>query len=288
MKIINTSHRGHIRQVLWVTLDYEVPVEQAVRILRAGARAGQLEVGGRESVVEPLRMEEEGIGYRVRFWVPDQETWFEGYEKIIAALQRHVHLAGLRYSRPIKETPSSRRIIDRMEPEELRLELLRGTGLFGSLDGEQTAYLESHMVERRFAAGDDVMVQGQPGDSMFLIAEGLLDIWVTFQDQDREVKVASTDAGKFLGEISLLTGEARSATVRANGDAVLYEITHGVLEHLIEMRPELVEELSAVMAERRLNDLLAKKQLSEREAEAEKESISQQLLGKIRRFFKLG
>ncbi len=285
MKVINTSHRGHIRQVLWVTLDYEVPVEQAVRILRAGARAGQLEVGDREPVVEPLKMEEEGIGYRIRFWMPDLETWFESYGRIIAALQRHLHLAGLRYSRPIKETPSSRRIADRMEPREHRLELLRATALFGSLDDEKMTFLESRLVERRFAAGDDVVVQGEPGDSMFLIAEGVLDVRVFFKDEDREVKVASLDVANFLGEISVLTGEPRTATVRANGDAVLYEITHDVLERLFGWRPDLVDELSQVMAERRMNVLLAKQQLSEQQAEAEKASLARQILGKIKGFF---
>ncbi len=54
------------------------------------------------------------------------------------------------------------------------------------------------------------------------------------------------------------------------------------MRRLFEWRPDLVDQLSQVMAERRMNVLLAKQQLSEQQAEAEKASLARQILGKIK------
>lgn len=236
MKIINTTHAGHLRQHLWVKLDYEVPVEQAVRVLRAAVRSGQREVADLEPSVESLRLDDYGINYRIRFWLPHQDLWFECFEEMIAAIQHHLDIAGIRYSHSAHLEPSSRVEFRPPDDRQRQLELVRRVGLFDSLSKEQTAFLVDEMSRRSFAHGDDVVVQGEEGDSMFLIAEGLLDVFVFFQDQGKEMRVAQIDAGKFLGEISLLTGEPRSATVRAGSDCVLFEITHPVMKRLFEMR----------------------------------------------------
>ncbi|MCP3958740.1 MAG: mechanosensitive ion channel [bacterium] len=288
IKIINATHAGYIRQYLWITLDYEIPVDRAVRVLLAAAKAAQRDVGGRQPVAEPLKMDEHGIGYRVRFWIPNEDLWFVAYEEIIASIQRHLQVAGIRYSRWAHQEPSSRLEFHRVDDREQKLELIKDVGLFETLTAEQMDLLEKSMTRRQVSAGGDVVVQGEDGDSMFLISEGLLDVLVTFGDDEEETRVAQIDAGKFLGEISLLTGEPRTATIRAHSDCVLYEITHEVMKRLFDLRPSLVGELTEVMAQRKLNDLMAREKLSHRDAEEEKASIANQILGKIKGFFKLG
>ncbi|MCP3958748.1 MAG: mechanosensitive ion channel [bacterium] len=286
--IINYTHAEPLRFAFWITLDYGVPVERAERILLAAARSGQHDAGGKQPSVEALKVDENGISYRIRFWVPDPSVWYTAQAKMIGSIQHHLQIAGIRYSRWLHQQPSSDVEYREVDYRSQKLTLLHKVGLFDSLTSEQLDFLESRMTQRNFAPGEEVVVQGSAGDSMFVIAEGLLDVFVFFEDEGKEVRVAQIQAGSFLGEISLLTGEPRTATVRASSECVLFEITHHTMKRLFELRPSLVEELTEVMAQRKLNDLLAKENLPREEAEAQKATIAEQFLGRIKGFFKIG
>ena len=92
--------------------------------------------------------------------------------------------------------------------------------------------------------------------------------------------------GQFFGEMSLLTGEPRSATIEAATSAVVYEITKRDLETLIEGRPEIAATITHVVAERRTRNLKARDQLDDKNQEEETKNFADQLLGKMRGFFR--
>ncbi len=85
---------------------------------------------------------------------------------------------------------------------------------------------------------------------MFLIAEGRAAVSVRGQATDSQ-KLALLEPGSAFGEISLLTGEPRLATVRAVDEAVLIEIDKATLAPLLRANPSLVEKLDAIIRERR-------------------------------------
>jgi len=76
-----------------------------------------------------------------------------------------------------------------------------------------------------FTANDIIVEQGAPGDSMYIVAEGLLYVYIAQGESGTLLKVAELSPGQFFGEIALLTGEPRSTTVKAETDALVYEIT---------------------------------------------------------------
>ena len=90
--------------------------------------------------------------------------------------------------------------------------------------------------------------------------------------------VATLEPGMVFGEFALLTGEERTATVRAVCEVLLYEISKEALQPIIEARPQLIVELSLLMAER----------LSERrnaiERHMQEEERVKSLASRIRRF----
>lgn len=91
-----------------------------------------------------------------------------------------------------------------------------------------------------------IIVQGREGSSLFLVGEGRLEVLVR-QADDTDQVVHVMERGDAVGEISLLMGEPRTATVRAMEDAVVYEIGKSQLEPIIRARPRLVDELGAIM-----------------------------------------
>ena len=118
-----------------------------------------------------------------------------------------------------------------------------------TLDAAQLRFLAQHSRPTFFRAGTRLMNQGDFGGAMFIIVEGSAS--VDFADEDgHEKSVAKLGPRDVVGEMSLFTGDRRTATVSAltNVDAV--EITKTSLERVFSKSPELVDKFSLVLARR--------------------------------------
>src|SRR3712207_477285 len=88
-----------------------------------------------------------------------------------------------------------------------------------------------------------------PGSSLFIVIEGVLEVWQERADGSRR-RLNTVGAGGVIGEFSLLTGERRSATVTVKRDALLLEIGREALAPVLERRPDLAEALGRILARR--------------------------------------
>jgi len=141
------------------------------------------------------------------------------------------------------------------------------------------------MRHRFYQSQEAIFTAGDQGNSMFILVEGLLGVRAVLEDSGEERGIAQIAPGHFFGEMSLLTGEPRSATVVAITSAVAFEITHEDLDALFKVRPEIMEKLSEVVAERRLRNIQTSSAMSAKEQDRQIASVAKQLLGKIRTFF---
>jgi predicted acylesterase/phospholipase RssA/CRP-like cAMP-binding protein len=110
-------------------------------------------------------------------------------------------------------------------PEELAL--LRDVPLFANLPDAQLHELTTLARPVSLPAGAVLFERGAPGDALYVIRHGRLEVLV-----DGEV-VREAGRGEVLGELALLTGEPRNATVRARRDAELYAVHRGDLDVLL-------------------------------------------------------
>jgi CRP-like cAMP-binding protein len=101
---------------------------------------------------------------------------------------------------------------------------LSATPFFGGLDERQLDGLIAMLAERRFAPGDTVFHEGEDGRSMFIVHAGNL-LVCKAGASGRLVRMSRFGPGDFFGEMSLLALQPRSATVRVESPAVLYELT---------------------------------------------------------------
>jgi hypothetical protein len=105
------------------------------------------------------------------------------------------------------------------------------------------------MHRRLVPAGGIVVSEGDPGDSVFLIASGSVRILV-LGGHGRALEIRRLESGDFFGEVAALSGRPRTATVVADADCELLEIDHWALERLVEARPEARPILEGVRAGR--------------------------------------
>jgi cAMP-dependent protein kinase regulator len=114
--------------------------------------------------------------------------------------------------------------------------------LFAGIPRPELAALLPLLHSRHAEAGEAIVVEGEPGDSLFLVVEGSLGV-ATRDDRGDPVALENLGPGDFFGEVSLLTGKPRTATVRAKTPAVLLELDRSCVERLRQQFPNIEEAL---------------------------------------------
>jgi len=249
--VYGAGERGRYRTSLQVPLDAAVPADRARRILLAAAlEAGRDQRGFAPDVL--MTDLANGVAtYVVRFHVPDygaENTW---RDQVAAAVQRALLRAGLAPAAPGRDLRVQRAGQGTPDPHRALVECL---DLLRPFTAAERAALAAAMVPRDLRAGEVVVRQGEEGQSLYLVAEGVLDVRIARPDS-AEVVVDRLYPGAVFGEMSLLTGQPRMATVAATTGAVVLELAKAELDPLLQARPQLAEGLTAIMAERQARNL---------------------------------
>ena len=135
--------------------------------------------------------------------------------------------------------------------------LLEGIALFRSLDGDDRTALAAVMRELPAVSGDVLFHEGAPGDSLLCVVTGELETLVKDR-AGQEIVLTNILAGDVVGEMSLLDGRPRAATVRCTFDAQLLVLERDEFLAILRRRPEVALDIMAQMATRarRVDDLL--------------------------------
>jgi len=271
-------------------LDFAVPVERARRVLLAGVRNAMAQPGfasDHDPQVLIRSTDELGIHYVVRYWIKVwQDLSPSGARDLInTSVVHHLQQAGLEVAYPREDVYLGRASAHQLDVESFadRRQLLRRVELFKALQDPELDQLARAMQLRRIASGARLINEGDPGDSMYVLLEGLLEIHKVLAGQSR--MLGQVVPGDFLGEISLLTGAARSASVLAVTESVAYEIRKEHLEMLLRQRPELAEVLGQAAAERQVRDAEGARAVA-RDSGTATATVAQQLVARIRFYFK--
>jgi uncharacterized membrane protein len=128
-------------------------------------------------------------------------------------------------------------------------EMLARTTLFDDLSPEDVADLAEHLTRRRFAAGATICTKGASGNSMYLVAEGTVAIYLPGEGLSK-VPLKQVTFGQFFGELSLFDDMPRSATAQAVDDCEVLELARDDLHEQIKRRPAIAITLLAELSHR--------------------------------------
>jgi CRP-like cAMP-binding protein len=223
--------------------------------------------------------------YIVVYQVPEYRFRGRMRAAVMRSIMKHFNIAGIRPVYPQRSIYMADMPLRQLEQRPNPSDVLKHVALFAMLDEAEKAGLAAHMTLHLFTANDIIVEQGAPGDSMYIVAEGLLYVYIAQAESGTLLKVAEISPGQFFGEIPLLTGEPRSATVKAETEALVYEITREDMERLLDKRPEIAEHLTEIIARRRLRDAEFMQHLPAEQQAVEVQNFAAQLMDKMRRFF---
>ena len=122
-----------------------------------------------------------------------------------------------------------------------RLDVLAAVPLFSQVGKRDLERLASSVTERQFAAGTEIVKEGEIGVAMFVIAKG--EVEAVKGDGGSEVHVADIGAGGYFGEMALFEHFPRNATIRAKGDVECLAITEWDLQAELRSTPEIAVQL---------------------------------------------
>ena len=185
-------------------------VQQVPRVLQAPAPDALLHA-----------FDASAITYRVRFWVNDFEFDDEARDEVRTAIFYAFARRGIEIPWPIevgyeREWPEP----DPTTKQKERERIVASVDLFSQLTEVQRREIAAATTTRLFGDGEAIVRQGTPGGSMFIVCSGTVGVVV----EPEGGEIARIDKGGYFGEMSLLTGDPRAATVVARGDAVVLEL----------------------------------------------------------------
>jgi CRP-like cAMP-binding protein len=124
------------------------------------------------------------------------------------------------------------------------IEVLQRVPLFKGLDAKQLKSLSAEFTERRFSEGQELTAEGSGGAGFFVIESGSAK--VTVDGADRR----TLGPGDYYGEIALIDGGTRTATITATSDGAAYGLTRWQFKPLLELHGEIAWPLLEAMAHR--------------------------------------
>jgi CRP-like cAMP-binding protein/small-conductance mechanosensitive channel len=163
---------------------------------------------------------------------------------------------------------------------------LRGVQLFSQLSSEELSRLADSARVAPFVKGEVITRQGAEAHWLYVLAEGQVQINVATEGGG-ERRVAVVSAPSFFGEMALMTGAAREATVIALTDVECLRVDKNDFSSVLGQRPELAEGISQILAQRRVELLAARDNLDAEAKRRRAETESNRILHAIREFFAL-
>ena len=266
-----------------LSLEESIPVDRAIRILDAATIGipGILDDPRPQAVVHDIGLG--GIVYSIRYWIGPEVSMEIARHSILAAALTALRKADIATAKAKQDLFLGRY---RELPEDAHLsaaDLIAEVAIFEGLSAEESEELSGHAQVRHVRAGQPVIQAGEPGSSMYILCEGALEVLLD-DGSGGSVHAAWLRPGDFFGEMSLLTGDPRSATVVANMDAVLYEIGRDALEPLLTRNPRIAEEICRIVDDRRAGNA---ETLDSHAAARSSGWLKGRLIGRMKKFFKM-
>ena len=285
-KIRNESRPSTVHaELAYVGATYDAPPNRVRDVLRRAV----LEVPKVLQSPAPLfrvhKFADSSVDYQVKFWVSDIGGIHDIKSDVLIQIWYHFQREGIAFAYPVREIRTWTPPVDALATSaQAILARLRSHAFFGALGEDLLALLARDAGLVQYGAGERVVQHREPGDTCYVVDTGRLAVLVTDGSVERQVAVLR--AGDLFGEMSLLTGEPRSATVRAMEDSRLVTVGSSGLRAALERSPDLANRLAEVVTLRR-EGLLEARAALDAAARSRVDAQARRLSELIRRFFRL-
>lgn len=240
-----------------IVLEYEFPMNRGLALIERAL--SEIKQSIPAFTVNSHHFERFGISYRIRF-LPAKGVSYEDalnliHQSIFYKIQQEPRFDfgydkfnSVNASQVTDKATSVHQLAHEASLMTLedRVALLGNVDIFTSLAKAEITQLAELCIPRSYGPPELVIQQGAFGDSMFVVAKG--HVRVSLRTNGDAVELAVHGEGKYFGEMALLTGQPRGASVAAIDDVVLLEIPKEALRRILEKNPALAGEIANSVA----------------------------------------
>ncbi|HEX5490896.1 MAG TPA: mechanosensitive ion channel family protein [Candidatus Udaeobacter sp.] len=270
-----------------VGIDYNVPPNRVKDVLGRAAQKAKNVLPNPPVRVYLVDFSDYAMTYEIKFFMGNHSRINETNDSIRTNVWYELKRQGISIPLPTRTLHVERKKATRVQEDQAEaFSILRGEPLFDCLTEDQLSQMVNQARLKLFGRGEPVIEEGAAGDSMFVMLRGAANVLVS--KNGSKIQVAKLSAGDCFGEMSLLTGEPRSATVRADGDCYVMEIGKPVMAEVLSSAPSCMEQLSQLLAQRRMETegILKEASGSDDHALTERQYTAN-FLNRLRTFFQL-
>jgi CRP-like cAMP-binding protein/small-conductance mechanosensitive channel len=288
-----TGQPVQLRRWIWFDVGLDTPMPKVIGIVEETVRQCEIANVAREPAPNCVMMEIGDTGYAryaLRYWLtdlaPDDPTDAAVRWHVMTALQR----AGVKLAmeeRGVLITKENEKYEEMLHRREilLRVKTLKKVELFSQMTEEELTTLAERLRFSPFAKGEVISREGATAHWLYIVISGEAEVYLETPDGGRRV-LRDLGKGSFFGEMGMMTGAPRSASVLAKTDVECYRLDKEMFEEILHKRPGIAEEISQVLAVRKAEQDNLRQGIS---ADASRNAAqhSGEILATIKRFFGL-
>lgn len=234
-----------------VGVDYEVPPNRVKDALHRAASSAEGVMPTPPVRVFVVDFAESAVLYEIKFSMGNHQAYNEICDGIRTNIWYEFKRQRITIPYPIRTLQLQRRRRQSVPEGHAEAQaILRGEPLFDCLNDAQLNHVLHGARINRYGRGERLIQEGAEGDSMFVMLRGTAHVSVLRNGTG--IRLGVLREGDCFGEMSLLTGEPRSATIRAEGDCEVLEINKEVMTDVLRDSPQCLTQLSELLAKRKL------------------------------------
>lgn len=298
IKVLGRREGQPLQRRMWVffNVDFRHAPGEVIRVVDEALASAPIEGVAAEPKAHSVCMDLAAEGrdsfarYAARYWLTD----LLHDDTTSSVVRARIHAALARAGIPLA-VPAGTVFLSQDDPDHARRKVEREAAarraaldaveLFGPMSPEEKARLSERMLPALFSRGEIITRQGAAADWLFVLTRGETEVRV--EGEGAQATVATIRAPSFFGEMGLVTGEPRSATVAALTDVMGYRIDRADFYETMAQRPDMAREISAVLAARRVDLLAARESLDAEARRHEMDRERRRILAAIEDFFGL-
>jgi small-conductance mechanosensitive channel/CRP-like cAMP-binding protein len=237
---------GTTRLFVDVGASYLVPPNEVKAVVRDAIRDAPLVLQDPAPEIVVAEFAASSITYRIKFWVADYGVDDPARDQVRTCVYYAFRRNGIEIPYPIQVHHRRADVAPGLTSAADRQAFIDAVDLFQPLLAEDRARLAAAARERLYGAGQTVVRQNDIGDSMFVIGRGRVRVSILPADTE----VAILPSGGYFGEMSLLTGQPRTANVAAIEECLLLEIATADFRQIALAQPAVLEQVTAAVVQR--------------------------------------
>lgn len=278
--------------IVKIGVSYEVPPNRVRQVISEALRTIPDVLQDPPPAVRQKDFADFAVVYDVKYYINDFAHLEEIQGRVLNSIWYFFKREGISIPFPVRDltvrqvTREGEEARRHAEVEDI-VKALSRIEIFQPLSREELSSIASNLREQIFAAGEVLVRQGEEGDTFYIIRDGKVAVSVTDQE-GRSTVVAHLTKGAFFGEMSLLTGEKRTATITAEVDARVLALSKAIFAEVLETNIQIAEALAKVLEKRQRENLEKMAKTKELSQDKLDETSSQTILRKIKGFFGLG